>query len=705
MKKLIITLGIATMMAACDGAGSGTASLESNPLVVGSSLEFGAPEFDKIKPEHYLPAFHEGMRRHNEEVEAIIANTEAPTFQNVIVALERAGQLLGSVSRIFYGISGVDGTDEIRQIEAEVGPLLSAHSDAISMNSKLFDKVRTVYEQEYESLQGEDKRLLEVVYRSFVRQGALLADQDKQRLKDINSKLATLTNDFNNKATDAARAATILVDNVEELEGLSEASLATAAQDAKAAGHEGKWLLKNSNTTRADYLMELKNRSLRQRLLESSLRRAEQGDTNDTNAIVREIMRLRAQKAQILGYEHYAAWGLEEQMAKDAQTVRTFLGQLASAYRPKAEADAAQLQEYAQQVEGKDFKLEAWDWDYYAEKLRKERYDLDENDLKPYFALDSVLNNGVFYMAKELYGISFQERSDLPVYAEGVKVYDVLDKDGSKIAIFYTDFYRRDTKRGGAWMSSWVKQNRLTGARPVIYNVCNYAPPVDGKPSLLNMDEITTLFHEFGHGLHGMLSDLNYATLSGTSVSRDFVEMPSQFHEHWATDPAVLSRYAKHYQTGEAMPTELINKMKAASKFNQAYALGETLSSAIIDLAWHTTTTSTETKSVPDFERSALAEYGMLNDRIPPRYRTSYFRHIMGGYAAGYYAYLWAEVLDNNVYDWFVANGGLKAENGQRFRDLILSQGNGRPSDELFREMTGLEQPNVQSLMKARGLQ
>lgn len=698
-------LSAASILAVSGGCGSET-KVSSNPLLEPSTLEFGAPDFASIKPEHFIPAFQQGMKQHLAQIDSIANNPEAPTFENTLVAMQRTGEILGRTSSVFFGLAGADATDEIRKIQDEITPLLTAHEDAINLNDKLFARIKTVYDNERSNLSGEDARLLEVVYNNFVKRGANLAPEAKDQLKKINEQLAGLSNQFNNLVKDATIAAGIVVDTEAELSGLSAASLAQAKADAEQAGHQGKYLLNIQNTSRSAYLSELDNRELRQRLLEASLNRNEQGDKNDTRQIVKDIARLRAEKAKLLGFDNFSAWTLRDQMAQNPDNVYSFISRLVEAYRPKAEADAKELENFARQTAGADFKLEAWDWDYYAEKLRKAKYDLDENDIKPYLSLDNVVDNGLFYMAKELYGVTFKERHDLPVYAEHVKVYDMYDKDGSKMAIFYTDYYRRPTKSGGAWMSNWVEQSYLLGNKPVVYNVCNYAPPVGGEPTLLNMDEVTTLFHEFGHALHGLFATQKYEMLSGTNVSRDFVEMPSQFHEHWATDPAVLANYAKHYKTGEAMPQELVEKMKRAATFNQAYSLGENLAAVIIDMAWHTLSPQAEVKDVVEFEREALRKIGMLNSQIPPRYRSTYFRHTMGGgYASGYYAYLWAEVLDNNAYDWFVQNGGLTAENGQRLRDLILSSGNSRDLNVIFQEMTGLSEPNIQSLMKARGLQ
>lgn len=693
------------MLAACQGEKKSNSSLEGNPLLIENTLEFGAPAFDQIRPEHFMPAFVEGMRQHLAEIDSIVNNLEVPTFENTLVPLQRAGLLLERTSTVFSGLAGANATDEIRKIEEEVTPLLTKHSDAIALNDRLFQRVKTVYEQQMHELEGEDARLLEITYNDFVKQGANLTAEGKEQLKKVNEELSVLTTKFNNLVKDGTQAAGILVDTEAELDGLSPASIAQAKQDAEQAGHTGKYLLNIQNTTRSAYLPELNNRDLRRRLLEASMMRGERGDANDTRQIVLDITRLRAEKARILGFDNYASWGLKDQMASKPEHVYSFIHKLVEAYAPKAQADAADLEAFARKTEGSNFKLEAWDWDYYAEKLRKQRYDLDENDIKPYFALDSVVKNGLFFVAKQLYGVDFVERHDLPVYADHVKVYDLLDEKGDKIAIFYTDYYRRPTKSGGAWMSNWVEQSHLLGRKPVVYNVCNYAPPVGGEPTLLNMDEVTTLFHEFGHGLHGLFADQKYTKLSGTSVARDFVEMPSQFHEHWATHPEVLRNYAKHYKTGEPIPAELVERMNAAAKFNQAYALGENISAVVIDMAWHMRDGQSEVSDVAKFESEALKNMGMLNAQIPPRYRSTYFRHSMGGgYSAGYYAYLWAEVLDNNTYDWFLENGGFTRENGQRLRDLILSRGNSKDLNVIFQDMTGLSEPKIESLMKARGL-
>ncbi|MDO4707598.1 MAG: M3 family metallopeptidase [Porphyromonadaceae bacterium] len=706
MKKLILTLSLAAMLTACNGGGASSSSPTNNPLLKGSSLEFGAPEFDKIKPEHFIPAFEVGMRQQLEEVERIATSSEAPTFTNTLVALQQTGQLLDRTASIFFGLASAHATDEIRQIEEEIAPKLAAHHDAISLNEQLFQRIKTVYENERVNLLGEDLRLLDIVYGDFVKQGASLDAASKEQLKKINAELSVLTNKFSNLVKDGSAAAALVVDNLEELDGLSEEHIAQARAAAKSRGLEGKYVLEIQNTTRSAFLPELNNRELRRKLLEASMQRGERGDEYDTRQVVLDITRLRAEKAQLLGFDNYASWTLRDQMAGKPEYVYSFIHRLADAYRLKAEADARELERFAQETAGMNFKLEAWDWDYYAEKLRKAKYDLDENDIKPYFVLDSVVKNGLFFMAERLYGVTFQERHDLPVYTDGVHVYDMYDADGEKLALFYTDYYRRPTKSGGAWMSNWSEQSTLLGKKPVVYNVCNYTRGVDGAPTLLTMDEVTTLFHEFGHGLHGLFANQRYAKLSGTSVARDFVEMPSQFHEHWATHPEVLASYAKHYKTGEAMPASLVEKMKQAAQFNQAYALGENLAAVIVDMAWHGRSAGSEVTDVAKFEQEALAQTGILNRQIPPRYRSTYFRHSMGGgYSAGYYAYLWAEVLDNNAYDWFSEHGGLTRENGDRLRQTILSQGNSQDLNKIFEDMTGLKEPKIESLMKARGLQ
>ena len=511
---------------------------------------------------------------------------------------------------------------------------------------------------------------------------------------------------FVNQVRDATNAAALLISDAKELDGLSQENIDRAAKLAEERGQKGKYLLEISNTTRPAYIAELNNRDVRRRLLEASLTRASRpDDPNNTEPTLTRIAELRADKAKLLGYPTFAAWVLSDQMAGEPAAVYRLIEGIAPAYRKKVQADAAELEAFARKTEGQDFKLEAWDWDYYAERLKKEKFDLNENDLKPYFVLDSVLKNGVFFAANKLYGLTFKPRTDIPVYADGVKVYEVIDRDGSSLALFYTDYFRRPTKNGGAWMENFIQQSFLFGRKPVIYNVCNFPAPAPGAPAFLTSDNVETLFHEFGHALHGFFAAQRYESISGTQTPRDFVEMPSQFNEHWMTDSVVLRNYARHYQTGEPMPQALIDKLKASALFHQAYSLGENLGAVALDMAWNTLAAGAKVTDVAAFEQQALNKLGIYSTQVPPRYRSPYFLHVFGGeYAAGYYSYLWTQVLESNIFDWFVAHGGMTAENGQRLRELVLSRGNSRPVKELFTAFTGLTEPDMRSLIRARGL-
>ncbi len=703
-KKIILSLAVVGTIMSC----SETKKTEerANPLLSESKLDHQAPNFNEIKPSDYIEAFKLGMKEQVRELDSIAKLEAKPSFENTIVAFEKTGRLLHRTSLIFYGVSGANGTDDIRAIQQEVTPLLAAHDDEIYLNDKLFKRIDEVYQNEHASLKGEDRRLLEIIYQDFVSRGAKLSKADKDSLKNINGRLAVLTNEFGDLIQDATLKASPVIEDATRLKGLSKESLAQAEADAKKAGQSGKYKLTLLNTTRSSLLAELDDRDLRRELLEASMSRGLQDNRFNTEKHVLEITKLRAEKAALLGYPNYASWSMSQQMAENPKAVYSLMEQLIKAYTPKIKADAKELEAFAQRTEGKNFKLEAWDWDYYAERLKKEKFDIDEQAIKPYFVLDSVLQNGIFYMANQLYGLTFKERTDLPVYVEGVRVFNVLDKNKELLAIFYGDYHRRATKRGGAWMSNWVEQSHLFGTIPVIYNVCNFPPVVDKDvPVLLSLDEVETMFHEFGHALHGFFANQKYERISGTSVPRDFVEMPSQFHEHWVMNPKVLKNFAKHYKTGEIIPDELVEKLKASRNFNQAYALGENIAAVMIDLAWHMLEKGEEVTSVETFEREALKKAGMLNAQVPPRYSSNYFRHsIEGGYAAGYYSYLWSEILDNNIYDWFVKNGGLKSENGDKFRSKILSQGNSQKLMQIFEDLTGLKEPKVESLMRARGL-
>ena len=699
MKRLIATLSLLAMLTACQ-----TSSTKENPLLTESTLDYQAPDFSKIRPEHFVPAIEEGIRIQLAEIDSITSNTATPTFENTVLAYEKSGRLLARATSILSGLVGADGTEELQKIDEETTPMLSAHHDALLLNEKLFARIKAVYDQR-SSLQGEDLRLTEVLYDQFVHEGALLSAADKEALKKINSEIAVLQTKFTNQVNAGTKEAAVLVDKVEELDGLSEEAITRAAEAATAAGHKGKYLLEQTNTSRPGYLVDLNNRDVRRRVLEASLSRCSSGDSTNTHPTITRIAALRAEKAKLLGLPNFASWALSDQMAGRPEAVERLISQLAPACRAKVAADVAELEAFAQQTEGKDFKLAAWDLDYYAERLKKAKYDLNEADLKPYLVLDSVLKNGVFYAANQLYGLTFKPRPDIPVYADGVQVYEVFDQDNTPMALFYTDYFRRPTKTGGAWMSNFVQQSTLFGTKPVIYNVCNFEAPAKGAPAFLTSSDVETLFHEFGHALHGLFASQKYETLSGTNTPRDFVEMPSQFNEHWMTDSVVLRHYARHYKTGEPMPQALIDKMKAAATYGQSYALAENLAAVTIDMAWGMLPAGTKITDVDAFEREALARAGLDFALVPPRYRSAYYLHVFaGGYASGYYSYLWTEVLDHNIYEWFEAHGGLTRENGQRFREMVLSRGNTAPVGTFFTNFTGLTEPDMSSLLRFRGL-
>ena len=687
------------MLTACQ-----TNSLQDNPLLTESTLDYQAPDFSKIRPEHFVPAIKEGIRLQLAEIDSITSNTAAPTFENTVLAYEKSGRVLARATSILSGLVGADGTEELQKIDEETTPLLSDHQDALLLNEKLFARIKAVYEAR-QSLQGEDLRLTELLYEQFVHEGALLSDADKATLKKLNSEIAVLQTKFTNQVNAGTKEAAVLVDKVEELDGLSQEAVTRAAEAATAAGHKGKYLLEQTNTSRPGYLAELNNRDVRRRVLEASLARCSSGDSTNTHTTITRLASLRAEKAKILGFPNFASWALKDQMAGRPEAVERLIQQLTPACRTKVAADVAELEAFAQQTEGKDFKLAAWDLDYYAERLKKAKYDLNEADLKPYLVLDSVLKNGVFYAANQLYGLTFKPRPDIPVYADGVQVYEVFDQDNTPMALFYTDYFRRPTKTGGAWMSNFVQQSTLFGTKPVIYNVCNFEAPAKGEPAFLTSDDVETLFHEFGHALHGLFASQKYETLSGTNTPRDFVEMPSQFNEHWMTDSLVLRHYARHYKTGEAMPQELIDKLKATATYGQSYSLAENLAAVAIDMAWGMLPAGETVKDVDAFERDVLTRAGLDFALVPPRYRSAYYLHVFAGaYASGYYSYLWTEVLDHNVYDWFASHGGLTRQNGQRFRDEVLSRGNTAPVGTFFTTFTGLQEPDMSSLLRFRGL-
>lgn len=698
-KNLLFAMALSAGLAACGTAGDSgsTAALDNNPFMEESTLPYFAPDFTKIKNEHFKPALLEGMRQQEEAIQAIIDNTEEANFENTILAIEKSSAVLDRSAAVFYALIGAHRNDELLEIQEFIAPKFSEHSDGIYLNDALFQKVKTVYEnRDNLGLDDESLKLLEEYYTDFEIAGANLDDDAKEKLKGINAQIASLTTQFTKENADAMNNGAIYVDTPEELAGLSESDIANLKDG-------DKYKIPLLNTTQQPYLSSLEHRPTREKLFKSSFNRAD-GTSNDTKDLVIEIAKLRAEKAAILGFDDYASWSLQKTMANNTKQVKDFFAGLIPAAIQKSKDEAAEIQQMIYDS-GEDFTLEAWDWEFYAEKVRQAKYDLDESELKPYFELYSVLENGVFYAATQLYGITFEKRTDIPTYHEDVVVYELFEEDGSQLGLFYGDFFARETKRGGAWMSSFVKQSRMYNYKPVIYNVCNYTKPNAGEAALLSYDEATTLFHEFGHALHGFFADQQYPSLSGTSVARDFVEFPSQFNESWALYPSILENYAKHYETGEVIPSELVQKIKNAGTFNQGYSIVENLASANLDMQWHTIGTDVNIADANEFEKQALNRTGLdANPAVPPRYRSTYFAHIFsGGYAAGYYSYLWTEMLSLDAYEWFKENGGLTRENGQRYRDMIISRGNTLVYKDMYKAFRGSD-PQIKPLLKARGL-
>ena len=705
MKKTIMTLTMASAMmmpfTACQQA------QRENPLLVESQLPFGAPDFNKIEVTDYMPAFETAIAEERENVKAIVESQDSATFENTIVALEESGRLLDHVCRVFFALTEADKTEEIGEIEKKVLPMLTELDNEISFNHQLFERIKQVYDREHDVLQGEDKKLLEETYKDFVRKGALLPEDKMARMKEINLRISDLQQQWGDALQAATNDAVVWVDKKEDLAGLSEADIAQCLKDADSRGGKAPYAIVIVNTTQQAILASLDNRDLRKRVFEASVHRADGTNKHNTFAIASEIAKLRAEQAELMGYENYASYSLEDTMAKTPDNVYAFLKNLIKAYRPKADAETKAIEDFARKTEGADFKLQPYDRFYYSAKMKKEMLNISDDEVKPYFTVDSVLLNGVFYAANRLYGLSFKERTDIPTYHPDMKAYEVIDNDGKSLALFYCDYYRRPTKRGGAWMDGFQKQSRQWNQLPIIFNVCNSAKAPEGQPSLINWDEVTTMFHEFGHALHGILSNCQYNSLSGTSVARDFVEMPSQFNESFAAIPEVFDHYARHYETGEPMPSDLKERMLQSINFQTAYALGENLAATCLDLAWH----MLPSKDIPtaeqaaQFETEALRQIGLLDVQIPPRYSTSYFNHVFGGgYAAGYYSYLWTEVLAVNIADVFAQRGPLKPETGQDLRDKILSRGNTGDLMQMFTDFTGMAQPDASSLLKARGL-
>jgi peptidyl-dipeptidase Dcp len=680
--------------------------MTENPLLKESSLDFHYPPFDKIRDEHFAPAYEQGMAEQLREIAPIAANAEAPTFENTIVALEKTGELLDRVDRIFSNLSGANTNPQLQKIETEMAPKLSAHRDAIYLNGPLFKRVETLYnERDKLGLDEESKWLVERYYKDFVRAGAKLSEADKTKLKKMNSELAELQTKFSQNVLKEKNAESIVVAKKEDLAGLSPNEIAAAAAAAKEEKKEGKWVFPLQNTTQQPALTSLKNRALRERIMKVSLARNSHGGEWDNRAVVLRTVKLRAERAALLGYASHAAYQLEDQTAKNVETVNKLLGQLAPPAVANARKEAADMQKLIDQEKG-GFQIASWDWAYYSEKVRQARFAFDESEIKPYFELNHVLLDGVFYAATRLYGITFKERHDLPVYQPDVRVFDVFDKDGKPLAIFLADYYARPSKRGGAWMSAYVRQSDLLGMKPVVANHLNIPKPEAGQPTLLTYDEVRTMFHEFGHALHGMFSHVKYPRFSGTSVPRDFVEYPSQVNEMWAVWPEVLQHYAKHYQTDKPMPKELLDKViEAEEKFDQGFKTTEYLAAALLDQAWHQLKPSEVPDAVIPFEAGALQKAGVDFDPVPPRYRTTYFSHAFaGGYSAGYYSYIWSEELDADSVEWFKEHGGLKRENGDHFRETLLSRGGSQDAMKLFHDFTGRD-PWIEPLLKRRGLE
>jgi peptidyl-dipeptidase Dcp len=675
----------------------------SNPFYAASTLPFQAPPFDKIKDADYQPAIEAGMAKQLEEVQAIADNPASPTFENTIVALEKTGQLFMRVMFVFNGVTGANLNPALQKVQDIEAPRLAAHQDAICLNSKLFQRISTVYKERASlNLDAEGLRLVEYDYQQFVHAGANLSDADKAELKKLNEEESTLSNAFTTKLLAATKNAAFVTTDKSALTGLSPAQIEAAEQSAKERKVAG-YVIPLQNTTQQPDLEALGTRATRETIYENSWNRAERGGADDTRATIARLAQLRAQKAKLLGFETYAAWKLEDQMAKTPAAALKFMDALVPGTTAKAAVEAKDIQAVIDAQKG-GFKLQPWDWEFYAEQVRKAKYDLDESQIKPYFELNNVLQNGVFYAAHQLYGITFKERSDIPVYHPDVRAFEVFDADGKPLALWYCDYFKRDNKNGGAWMDIFVNQSKLLGTLPVVFNVANFTKPAPGQPALISFGDVTTMFHEFGHALHGMFADTTYPSLSGTQVARDFVEFPSQFNEHWATYPAVFNHYAKHYKTGEPMPVELAAKLKKAEKFNQGYALTEVVAAAELDMQWHTLPASDPLKNPDEFEKEALEKTHLLIGSVPPRYRSSYFSHIWStGYAAGYYAYLWSEMLDDAAYQWFEDNGGMTRANGDRFRQMVLSRGNTEDLGQMYKAWLGKE-PGIEPMLKERGL-
>ena len=680
---------------------------EENPFFAPSELPFQAPDFDAIRIEHYMPAFEAGMKVHLEEIEAIATQEEVPTFENTIVAMELSGSLLTRVQRVFFNLTSSHTNAEIQEIQSEISPRLAAHSDNISLNADLFQRIETLYNQREElDLDPSARKLLEDTRRSFVRSGALLSEDEKQRMREINERMSTLTTEFSQNLLKLTKERSVFVEDAAMLDGLSEGRMAAAQEAAEEQGYDNGYLITITNTTRQPILKSLNNREMRKRIWEASAERGvgQQGGV-DNRPLIKEMVALRAERANLLGYDNYASYSLEPPTAQTPENALDMLTGLIPAVVSNTRLEAREIEEMMR-AEGLEDGVMPWDWGYYSEKVRKAKYEIDQAEVRPYFELNRVLEDGVFYTMNRLYGVTFTERFDLPLYHEDVRTFDVLDEDGEQIGLFYADYVARSSKRGGAWMSSFVSQNGLTGDKPVIVNVLNVEPPAEGEPTLVTFDNVTTLFHEVGHGVHGLFSEVTYPSQAGTSVPRDFVEFPSTFEEDWAIHPEVLGNYAYHYETGEAIPDELLAKLIDARNFNQGFDTYEYLAATMLDLEWHMLSMeeASDDIDVEAFEAAALAKYNLDLPAVPPRYRSPYFAHIFaGGYSANYYAYMWSEVLAADAFAFMGTQGGLNRENGMRYRELILSRGGSLDAMEMYREFRGAD-PDVKHLLKRRGL-
>ncbi|MEO6819468.1 MAG: peptidyl-dipeptidase Dcp [Ginsengibacter sp.] len=705
-------MAILFLFGSCDNSNSkDTSTLKttsvfptSNPFFNESTLPLQAIPFDRITNEDFSPAYNKGMKDQIDEISIIANNSEAPTFDNTLLSLEKSGRLLSRVQHAFNVLSGANTNPDLQKLQEDVAPKMAAHQDAIYLNTKLFKRVEQLYNQRNElKLDPESLRLVEYYYQQFVLAGAMLTDEQKNRLKKLNEEEASLSAKFNNQLLAATKNGALVISDSSKLSGLSSGEMAAASQASEANKLSGKWYLSLQNTTQQPELQSLTNRDTRQQLFNSSWTRAEKNDANDTRATIARIAQLRAEKAQLVGFKNYAEWKLQDQMAKTTSAVDNFFAELIPAATAKARVEAADIQAVIDKQKG-GFQLEPWDWNFYAEQVRKAKYDLNDDEIKPYFELNTVLENGVFYAAQKLYGLTFKERKDLPVYQPDVRVFTVFEENGDTLGLFYCDYFKRDNKNGGAWMDNMVGQSKLFNAKPVIYNVCNFTKPANGQPALISFDDVTTMFHEFGHALHGFFASQKYPSLSGTNVARDFVEFPSQFNQNWALYPEVLKNYAKNYKTGETIPQSLVDKIKKAATFNQGYALTEILAAADLDMEWHKLTVTDSLQNVNSFQKMALKRTGLDLPQVPPRYSSSYFLHIWSnGYAAGYYAYLWTEMLDHDAYQWFTENGGMTRANGQRFRDMVLSRGNTEDLAKMYSNWRG-HAPSIAPMIKARGL-